>query len=156
MWHTVTMRYTRYLMVSFCIGALAPALAADPPIPPSVTSAPVQSVQPAADSAPSPAAETQAEAKAKAVAQAKTDADAKATADADAKAKAVDKRLRAMGYKPINNNGTLRYCKNEQVLGSRFERAVCGTPEELDFAAQNGQETVQRIQQNNSSLPAGK
>jgi len=39
-------------------------------------------------------------------------------------------------------------------LGSRFERQVCGTPEELDFAEQQGKDTVRQIQQNNASLPS--
>jgi hypothetical protein len=56
----------------------------------------------------------------------------------------------------MNNNGTLRYCRGEQVIGSRFERQVCGTPEELDYAEKQGQETVRQIQQNNASLPGGK
>ena len=47
----------------------------------------------------------------------------------------------------------MRYCRSEQQLGSRFERQVCGTPEELDFAEQQGKETVRQIQQNNASLP---
>jgi hypothetical protein len=133
------MNYLKFLIVSLCIGTLSPALAADPPAPTATaTSAPV--------SAPSPAAETQV----------KADAEAKAKADAEAKAKAVDKRLRAQGYKPVNHNGTVRYCRSEQALGSRFPTSVCGTPEELDFAQQNGKETVQRIQQMNSSLPGGK
>jgi hypothetical protein len=137
------MNYPKFLIVSLCIGTLSPALAADPPAPTPTT--PVQKSEPAPVSAP-PAAETQA----------KADAEAKAKADAEAKAKAVDKRLRAQGYKPINHNGTLRYCRGEQAIGSRFETQVCGTPEELDFAQQNGKETVQRIQQMNSSLPGGK
>jgi len=138
------MNYLKFLIVSLCIGTLSPALAADPPAPtPTATSAPVQTSPPTPVSAP-PSAETQ------------TAADAQAKADAEAKAKAVDKRLRAQGYKPINHNGTVRYCRSEQALGSRFPTSVCGTPEELDFAQQNGKETVQRIQQMNSSLPGGK
>jgi hypothetical protein len=139
------MNYLKSLIVSLCIGTLSPALAADPPAPTPAATAPVQTSPPAPVSAPT-AAETQA----------KADTEAKAKADAEAKAKAVDKRLRAQGYKPINHNGTLRYCRGEQAIGSRFETQVCGTPEELDFAQQNGKETVQRIQQMNSSLPGGK
>jgi hypothetical protein len=140
------MHYLKFLIVSLCIGAVSHALAADPPTPasaPTSTSAPVQTSPPTPVSVP-PSAETQAA------------ADAQAKADAEAKAKAVDKRLRAQGYKPVNHNGTLRYCRSETALGSRFPTSVCGTPEELDFAQQNGKETVQRIQQMNSSLPNAK
>jgi hypothetical protein len=135
------MRYPQFLMVSLCIGALSQALAGDQPTPasaPTSTSAAPQSPA-AAPESPESAAATQA------------NADAQAKADADAKAKAVDKRLRALGYKPVNHNGTVRYCRNEQAIGSRFETQVCGTPEELDFAALNGKETAQKIQQMNGS-----
>jgi|ERR1700685_1408600 hypothetical protein len=135
------MRYTQLLIAVLGIGVFSHALAIDPPSPTSTAEASPQDPAAAAEQA-------KAEAKAKAEAQAK--------ADADAKAKAIDKRLRAMGYKPTNTNGTMRYCKSEQQLGSRFERQVCGTPEELDFAEQQGKETVRQIQQNNASLPGGK
>jgi hypothetical protein len=133
------MNYLKSLIVSLCIGAVSPAIAADPPAPtPTATSAAPQSPA-AAPESPGQAAATQA----------KSDAEAKA--DAETKAKAVDKRLRAQGYKPVNHNGTLRYCRGEQAIGSRFETQVCGTPEELDFAALNGKETAQKIQQMNGS-----
>ena len=149
MWHTFYMRYTKLLIAVFSIGVFSQALAVDPPSPTSAPTAPASLTATAASEDPAAATEqAKAEAKAKAEAQAK--------ADADAKAKATDKRLRAMGYKPMNTNGTMRYCKSEQQLGSRFERQVCGTPEELDFAEQQGKETVRQIQQNNASLPAGK
>jgi hypothetical protein len=149
MWHIFRMRYTQLLIAALSIGVISQALAVDPPSPTSAPTAPVSLTATASTEDPAAAAEqAKAEAKAKAEAQAK--------ADADAKAKATDKRLRAMGYKPMNTNGTMRYCRSEQQLGSRFERQVCGTPEELDFAEQQGKETVRQIQQNNASLPGGK
>jgi len=125
------MNYPKVLIAALSIGVFSQALAVDP----AKTDSPVAA-----------AAETQSNA----------DAQAKADADAKAKAKAMDSRLRSQGYKPVNTNGTLRYCRSEQALGSRFEHSVCGTPEELDFAEKQGKETVQKIQQNNSSLPSGK
>ncbi len=143
------MRYTQLLIAALSIGVFSPALAIDPPSPASAPTAPVSLSATASPEDPAAAAEqAKAEAKAKAEAQAK--------ADADAKAKAIDKSLRAQGYKPRDVNGTLRYCRSEQQLGSRFERQVCGTPEELAFAEQQGKETVRQIQQNNASLGAGK
>ncbi len=135
------MGYTQILIAVLGIGVFSHAHAVDPPSPTSTAEASPQDPAAAAEQA-------KAEAKAKAEAQAK--------ADADAKAKAIDKQLRAQGYKPRDVNGTLRYCKSEQQLGSRFERQVCGTPEELAFAEQQGKETVRQIQQNNASLPGGK
>jgi hypothetical protein len=143
------MRYIQLLIAALGIGVFSHALAVDPPSPTSAPTAPVSLTAEASPQDPAAAAE-------QAKAEAKAKADAQAKADADAKAKATDKRLRAMGYKPMNTNGTMRYCKSEQQLGSRFERLVCGTPEELDFAEQQGKETVRQIQQNNASLPGGK
>ena len=144
----IYMRYTKFLIASLCIGVFSQAFAVDPPSASAATPAAV----PASSTAAVPPEDAAAAEQAKAEAKAK----AEAQANADANAKAVDKRLRAMGYKPMNTNGTMRYCKSEQTLGSRFERQVCGTPEELDFAEQQGKETVRQIQQNNSSLPGGK
>src|SRR5271170_6257882 len=142
------MRYIRLLIAAVSIGVFSQALAVDPPS--QQTSAPTAPASlTATASSQDPATATE-----HAKAEAQATADAQAKADADAKAKAIDKRLRAMGYKPMNTNGTMRYCKSEQQLGSRFERQVCGTPEELDFAEQQGKETVRQIQQNNSSLPS--
>jgi hypothetical protein len=152
MWHTFYMRYTQLLIVALGIGVFAQAFAVDPPSP---TSAPTATPAPASLTTAAPPQDPAAAAE-QASAEAKAKAEAQAKADADAKAKAIDKRLRAMGYKPMNTNGTMRYCRSEQQLGSRFERQVCGTPEELDFAEQQGKETVRQIQQNNSSLGAGK
>jgi hypothetical protein len=148
------MHYTQFLIASLCIAVSSQALAVDPPPPAAAQSA---AAVPASSTATTPPEDPAAGAEqAKAEAKAKADAQAKADADADAKAKALDKRLRAMGYKPRDVNGTLRYCRGEQALGSRFERQVCGTPEELAFAEQQGKETVRQIQQNSASLPGGK
>ena len=145
------MRYTQFLIASLCIGVFSQALAVDPPPPAAAQSA---GSVPASSAAATTAEDSAAAEQAKAEAKAKADAQAKA--DADAKAKAIDKRLRAAGYKPRDTNGTLRYCRSEQALGSRFERQVCGTPEELDFAQQQGKDTVRQIQQNNVSTPSGR
>lgn len=147
------MRYTQFLIASLCIGVFSQALAVDPPSP--AATQPAATVPASATTAAAPAEDPAAAAE-QARAEAKAKADAQAKADADAKAKALDKSLRAQGYKPRDVNGTLRYCKSEQQLGSRFERQVCGTAEELAFAEQQGKDTVRQIQQNNASLPGGK
>jgi hypothetical protein len=64
--------------------------------------------------------------------------DAQFEADAKAKAEALDARFRALGYKPITRQGLKLYCHNEQQIGSRIVRTVCGTAEEVDFAILNG------------------
>jgi hypothetical protein len=102
--------------------AFSQALAADPPAPaaaPTAATAPASSPTSAAPEKPTAAA-----AQAQAVAQAKADA--------------LDARFRALGYKPVTRKGLKLYCHNEQQIGSRLERTVCNTPEELDFAILNG------------------
>ena len=66
-----------------------------------------------------------------------TAAAAQAQAAAQARAEAVDASFRALGYKPVTRKGLRLYCHNEQQIGSRLERTVCNTPEELDFAILN-------------------
>ena len=124
MWHTFYMRYTQLLIVALGIGVFAQALAVDPPSPasaPTATPAPASLTTAAPPQDPAAAAEqASAEAKAKAEAQAK--------ADADAKAKATDKRLRAMGYKPMNTNGTMRYCKANSSSAAASSVRCAGLP----------------------------
>jgi hypothetical protein len=74
---------------------------------------------------------------AKAAPEKPTAAAAQAETVAQANADAVDARFRALGYKPVTRQGLKLYCHNEQQIGSRIERTVCATPEELDFAILN-------------------
>jgi hypothetical protein len=66
-----------------------------------------------------------------------TPASAQSEADSKVKAEALDARFRALGYKPITRQGLKLYCHSVQQIGSRIERTVCATPEELVFAIQN-------------------
>ena len=61
-------------------------------------------------------------------------ADTQSAADAKAQADALDAKFRALGYKPITRKGVRLYCHNEQQIGSRIERTVCGTAEEVEIA----------------------
>jgi hypothetical protein len=66
--------------------------------------------------------------------------------------------MRARGYKPINRNGILVFCRSEGELGSHFERSRCNTLDELKNAERTGQEYTKYIQQQASPtpfLPAG-
>lgn len=132
---SMNLRNLRCLIVSLGVVTFSQALAADPPTPasaPAATSLPAET--PTAAAADDPAA-----------------AAAAAKANAEAKTKAIDKRLRAQGYKPTTSNGIVRYCRQEQVIGSRFERSICGTPEELDMAAQIGKDATETMQRVNGS-----
>jgi hypothetical protein len=71
---------------------------------------------------------------------------------------ALTKKMRGRGYKPINRNGILVFCRSEGELGSHFERTRCNTLDELKNAERTGQEYTKHIQQQASPtpfLPAG-
>jgi hypothetical protein len=114
-------RHPLCFAVSLGVVAFSQALAADPPTP---TAAPTAATAPASSPVTTaPEKPTAAAAQAQAVAQARADA--------------LDARFRALGYKPVTRKGLRLYCHNEQQIGSRLERTVCNTPEELDFAILN-------------------
>ncbi len=116
------MRHPLCFALSLGVVAFSQALAADPPTPaaaPPAATAPAPSPTPAAPEKPTAAA-------------------AQAQAEAQARADAFDARFRALGYKPVTRKGLKLYCHQEQRIGSRLERTVCNTPEELDFAILNG------------------
>jgi hypothetical protein len=63
---------------------------------------------------------------------------------------ALIKRMRARGYKPVNRNGILVFCRSEQELGTHFERSRCNTLDELKDAERTGKEYTNQIQQQGS------
>ena len=63
---------------------------------------------------------------------------------------ALIKRMRARGYKPVNRNGILVFCRGERELGTHFERTRCNTLDELKDAERTGQEYTNQIQQQGS------
>jgi len=71
---------------------------------------------------------------------------------------ALIKKMRGRGYKPVNRNGILVFCRSEGQLGSHFERTRCNTLDELKDAELTGREYTKQIQQQGSPtpfLPAG-
>lgn len=60
------------------------------------------------------------------------------------------KKMRARGYKPVNRNGVLVFCRSEGELGSHFERTRCSTLDQLKDAERTGQEYTNQIQQQGS------
>jgi hypothetical protein len=60
------------------------------------------------------------------------------------------KKMRGRGYKPINRNGVLVFCRSEGELGSHFVRTRCNTLDELKDAERTGQEWTNQIQQQGS------
>jgi hypothetical protein len=65
-------------------------------------------------------------------------------------------QLLAQGYKPQKGAGdTVLYCRKEEVVGTRFEKKVCMTADQIKMATQESRDEVERIQRDNPS-PSGK
>src|SRR5580692_4138227 len=130
----------RILILSASVGSWA-ALADEPQTP---------AAEPAVVQTPAPSAASGEAAKsqpAAAAAPAKTDtSEVVDVASTDA----LIKRMRARGYKPVNRNGILVFCRSEQELGTHFERSRCNTLEELKDAERTGKEYTNQIQQQGS------
>jgi hypothetical protein len=102
---------------------------------------------PVANAAQTPAAEVKPAAPAVAASTDKSQIVDKAATDAEIKT------MRARGYKPVNRNGMLVYCRAEGQLGTHFEKQRCSTMDELKSAELTGKEYVNSIQQQASSTP---
>ena len=64
-----------------------------------------------------------------------------------------DKRLRAAGYKPGVVNGTTYYCRNEVVIGTRFEHKVCRTAEQMALDRYKGRDETEKSQVRTYNAP---
>lgn len=62
-------------------------------------------------------------------------------------------QMRGRGYKPVNRNGTLVFCRDEAEIGTHFQRTHCSTLEQLEQAQLSGKEYVNSIQQQGSAVP---
>jgi len=136
------MRVALGLVLFLCIGAVSPVLADDAP-PPAKTSTPAQ----ASTLTPAPAATG---AKPPVVTQAKADA-----VSADGVTKEELKRLHVAGYKQKTRGNQIVYCRVEPVLGTRFDREMCGTARDLEFVRANGREMATQMQKGNFGVPKG-
>jgi hypothetical protein len=63
------------------------------------------------------------------------------------------KQMRSRGYKPVNRNGTLVFCRDEGQIGTHFQRTHCSTLKQLKDAELSGQEYVNSLQQQGSAVP---
>jgi len=144
------MKLAAYLTVlSVCV--FSATFADEPQTPASqpVAQAAVTQATPNAQAAPAPgAAPAPAAAAQVAATVAKVDKSEivdKAATDAQIK------QMRARGYKPVNRNGILVYCRSEGQIGTHFEKQRCNTMDELKNAELTGKEYVNSIQQQASS-----
>ena len=134
---------TRILMLS--AGLCSWALAEEPPAP---STQPLASQTPASSTPRSEAAKPAAATAP--TTPARTD---KSEVVNVAATEALIKKMRGRGFKPINRNGILVFCRSEGQLGSHFERTRCNTLDELKNAELTGQEYTKQIQQQGSPTP---
>ena len=60
-------------------------------------------------------------------------------AAAKARQDALDQQAHAMGYRSEVHNGVTVWCKKETPIGSRFEKKVCSSSEEIARIANDAQ-----------------
>jgi len=133
------MRIIIGLFTVLSVGALSQAMATDPPAeaPKAATSA----------SAPSSTTSTSTD-KTTTTATTKT---VKLVAG-DVAADERLKKLRAAGYKAEMHGSDVVFCRKEPVVGSRFDKKVCNTAEELDNQMANGRDLLETTQRNGLGL----
>jgi hypothetical protein len=109
------MNYPKLLIALLCMGSASTAIAADPPTPPPTQAAPAatDATKPASTSAPPAATAPSATDKAKAQEE-------------------QTKRMRKLGYKPQVRNGNTVYCKETEVIGTRFPQTVCSDGDTIE------------------------
>lgn len=59
------------------------------------------------------------------------------------------KQAHDLGYKVEHRGDEVFFCRSEAQLGSRFEKKVCATPEQLDLIARQSQELMRKMQNSN-------
>ncbi len=142
------MKFAAYFAV-LSVAAFSCAFADEPKTP---------AAPPAADRSPAPGAPVVAGA-AGTPASAKPAAAAPAAAPAKvdksevvnvAATEAEIKQMRGRGYKPVNRNGMLVFCREEGEIGTHFTRTHCSTLDQLKQAELSGKEFTNQIQQQGS------
>jgi len=73
----------------------------------------------------------------------------------DEEAAAQLKRLKAAGYKPEVRGREIIFCRKEPELGSRFDKKVCGTADQLERNALEAKELAERTQRSNMGRMPG-
>ena len=67
---------------------------------------------------------------------------------------ANEKALLSQGYRLEVRNGEKTFCRREVVLGSHFEKKVCGTADQLAATTLTSREMLQRVQEHGTN-PTG-
>jgi len=56
------------------------------------------------------------------------------------------RQIFAMGYKPVERHGDVYYCRREVETGSRFDKQICRTGDEVKRLTQASKDTVTQFQ----------
>jgi hypothetical protein len=67
----------------------------------------------------------------------------------------ADRKAMAQGYKVSMMRGEKYYCRNEAIVGTRFDRKVCMTPEQMAATQQKSQDDVERLQKSMQAAKGG-
>ncbi|MBS0379925.1 MAG: hypothetical protein JSS29_15710 [Proteobacteria bacterium] len=126
------MRLSSGVLTAIGIGAVSLALADAPATPPTPSSTPVA---PTAAQTPAPAA----------------------APDTPAEDVQLDRHLRSEGYKVEMHDGQKKYCRKEDVIGTRLGAGTktCSTAEQLKITEAQAHEAAERAQRQQSSGPRG-
>ena len=65
------------------------------------------------------------------------------------------KQLLAQGYRPLNRDGQLYYCRRETELGSRLARLHCRTGEQAKQRTEDGRDWLNKVQAPSGCRPNG-
>lgn len=68
---------------------------------------------------------------------------------------AEEKNLLSHGYKMETRNGENYFCRGETVLGTRFQKKVCATAQQLADIRRRSQDTATQVQRPGSDRPNG-
>jgi hypothetical protein len=71
----------------------------------------------------------------------------------DADAQQELKVLKAAGYKPEVHGSEIWFCRKEVIMGSRFEKKICNTADELRHIAADAQQQTDKITRRISGDP---
>lgn len=68
---------------------------------------------------------------------------------------AEEKNLLSHGYKMETRNGENYFCRGEAVVGTRFQKKVCATVQQLADIRRRSQDTATQVQRPGSDRPNG-
>jgi hypothetical protein len=148
----IVMRILIGVIAAASVGLWSSAQAVEPPVStaPQSTSAP-QTQAPADASKPAATTDSTSSAAQNTPANLST-SNVKLTAG-DSEAAAQLKRFKAAGYKPEVHDGQVVFCRNETVMGSRFDKKVCTTAHLLEQQMAQAQDTLATSQRNGTLSP---